>query len=91
MAACEFRSLHLVYMVPRSSSLTSNVNPICSMIGAIRAACFGYGSSRSVIARMLEHSGASHTPSWLVSYFDWAISALACSMSPAEFGVAYGS
>ena len=43
------------------------------------------------MARMSAHSGASQTPSWLVSYFDWAISSLAFSMSPAEFGVGYGS
>ena len=61
------------------------------MIGPIKAACFGYGSSRSVTARMSEHSGASHTPSWFVSYLDCFISSCALAMSPAEFGVAYGS
>ena len=57
----------------------------------ISAAWSGYGSASSVKARMPEHSGASHTPSPSVSYTDCAISACAASMSPALFGVAYGS
>ena len=45
----------------------------------------------SAIIRTFLHAGASHLPSWAVSYFDSFISAVAFATLPAEPGVLYGS
>src|ERR671925_633906 len=87
----ELASLHLLYIVPRSSCLTSSVKPIGLRNCCSSADCSGYGSSRSVIVRMFSHTGSSQTPSPSVSYFEFFISSLALSTSPDALGVAYGS
>ena len=88
---CVDGSEHFAYMVPRSNGLTSSVIPMASRFCWISAACFGYGSASSVMARTSLHSGASHNPSPSVSYADAFMASIAFVTSPCPLGVAYGS
>ena len=81
-----FGSPVAIWMAERDSSRVSSWIPIaaadCSMIGDM----LDQGAKFRLPLMTPLHSGASHVPSWSVSYFDCAISAFAASTSPAKGG-----
>src|SRR6266496_4076890 len=77
MAICAVASSHLPYMVVVWNCWMCRVMPIPVRFCWMRAASLGDGSVWSTTVRTSLHSVASHTPSWLESYFDCIISALA--------------
>src|SRR5436309_13154545 len=65
-------SSHLVYIVVVWNCLMFTVIPISWMFCWISAAILGLGSVWSMTMSTFLQASASHMPSLLVSYFDWA-------------------
>lgn len=80
-----------VYPDPGSMVWTFKSMPICARRSLIDAVIPEIGGVFRVRNRTLSHTAASHTPSWLPSYGDCRICALALATLPVCPGVAYGS